>query len=181
MPLLLVTSPAWFLSTIAARTAIVLLVLIGGLRLLGKRQIGQMNIYDLAMIMALANAVQNAMTNGKGDLGVGLVSAGTLLGIGALLTLVFVRLPKLEERLVGTPTLIVNDGKILPDRMRRECVTQDELMQVLREHGLTDIREVLLATLEVDGTISIVPKTADHERTKKRVQGGSAPKQQAGS
>ena len=65
-----------FLTTISARTAIVMLFLIIGIRLFGKRQIGQMNIYDLALIMALANAVQNAMTGGKGYLSVGIVSAG---------------------------------------------------------------------------------------------------------
>lgn len=147
-----------------ARTAIVMFILIGGLRLLGKRQIGQMNIYDLAMVMALANAVQNAMTNGSGNLAVGIVSASTLLLLGALLTVIFVRLPKLEDHLVGTPTLLVNDGQILQDHMRRECVTEAELLQVLREHGLTDVREIMIAMLEVDGTISIVPKTADHHR-----------------
>ena len=162
MPQTHAISPAWFLSTIAARTAVVLFVLIGGLRVLGKRQIGQMNVYDLAMIMALANAVQNAMTNGSGNLSVGLVSSGTLLVVGWLLTIVFVRLPKVEDRLVGTPTLLINNGNFLSDEMRRERVTADEIMLALREHGLTDVAQVLLATLEVDGTISIVPKSAHH-------------------
>jgi uncharacterized membrane protein YcaP (DUF421 family) len=166
-PTLAVSQP-WFLSTIAARTAIVMFILIGGLRLLGKRQIGQMNIYDLAMVMALANAVQNAMTNGSGNLMVGIVSSGTLLLLGTLLTLIFVRLPKLEDRLVGTPTLLINDGQLLHDRMRRECITEAQLMQVMRAHGLMDPHEVMIAMLEVDGTISIVPKTAAHHRIKHR-------------
>lgn len=164
----------WFLSLISARTAIVLLFLIVGLRVLGKRQIGQMNIYDLALVMALANAVQNAITAGKGDLSVGIVSAGTLLLIGAALTLVFVRLPRLEERLVGTPTLLINDGHLLRDRLRRERVTEEEVMAALRRHGLTDPGEALMAVLEVDGTISVVPKTAPHRRTRKRVASGKA-------
>ncbi len=167
MPLTLAVSQPWFLSTIAARTAVVMFILIGGLRLFGKRQIGQMNIYDLAMVMALANGVQNAMTNGSGNLGVGIVSSATLLLLGSLLSLLFVRLPKLEDRLVGTPTLLVSNGQIFHDRMRRECITETQLMQILREHGLTDVHEVLIAMLEVDGTISIVPKTAEHHRTKR--------------
>lgn len=158
----------WFLSTIGARTAIVALVLIAGLRLLGKRQLGQMNIYDLAMIMAIANAVQNAMTNGNGNLSVGIVSSGVLMLIGWVLTLLFVKMPKLEEHVCGTPTLLINEGKFIPDAMRRECVTEEQLNSTLRQHGLTDPREVLYAMLEVDGTISIIPKTADHRKIKKR-------------
>jgi len=160
----------WFLSTIAARTAIVALFLLGGLRLLGKRQIGQLNVYDLAMVMALANAVQNAMTNGSGNLSVGIVSSGTLLLLGFVLTLIFVRLPGLEQRVVGNPTLLVNDGQFLPDRMRRENVTEEQILAAMRQHGLTSVHEVLMATLEVDGTISIVPKTSEHHRTHKRIR-----------
>src|SRR5215472_6772889 len=99
-----------FLLAIAVRTGIILVWLFLGLRLIGKRQIGQMNIYDLALIMALANAVQNAMTGGKGDLSVGLVSAGTLLVIGWILSMLFLRLPKLEERVIGTTTVLIHEG-----------------------------------------------------------------------
>ena len=160
----------WFLSTIAARTLIVLVCIMAGFRVLGKRQIGQMNIYDLALVMAIANAVQNAMTHGSGNLSVGIVSAGTLLLTGWILTVVFVRLPKLEERLIGTPTLLVNDGHILEERMRREQVTHECLMTVLRQHSLTDVSQVMMAVLEVDGSISIVPKTAEHKRSHKPIR-----------
>ena len=159
----------WLLSTIAARTLIVLLFIIVGLRLVGKRQIGQMNIYDLAMIMALANAVQNAMTSGKGNISVGIVSSGTLLVVGWIFTQFFVRLPKLEERVVGTPTLLLNNGQILEEAMRHEQVTQEILMTALRQHGLTEASQVLLAVLEVDGSISIIPKTAPQRRSEEKV------------
>ncbi len=86
---------AWTLSIYAARTAIVLIWMVLGLRLLGKRQIGQLNIYDVALVMALANAVQNAMTGGQGKLVVGIVCAGTLMLLGRLLTAIFIRAPRL--------------------------------------------------------------------------------------
>src|SRR5438105_15044407 len=92
-----------FLVAIAARTAIVLVVLLIAIRFLGKRQIGGMNVYDLVLMLALANAVQNAMTKGSGHLAVGLVSAGTLLLLGRVLGIAFVRQPWLEARVVGTP------------------------------------------------------------------------------
>src|SRR5947208_16552898 len=99
----------WFLSTIAARTAIVLLYLVAGLRLKGKRQIGQMNIYDLVLGMALANGVQNAMTAGRGELSIGIVSACTLILIGRWLTAACVRHPRREERLICTTDVLMND------------------------------------------------------------------------
>src|SRR5262249_30937521 len=129
-----------------------------GLRALGKRQVGQMNIYDLALIMALANSVQNAMTSGKGDLSVGLVSAGTLLVIGWAISMLFIRMPKLEERLIGTPTVLIHEGHIEHEHLRREHIAMEELLAVVRQHGLPDPRDVKLAVLEVDGSISIVPK-----------------------
>src|SRR5262249_17282001 len=146
-------APPLLLLRIAVRTAVVLIYLTAGLRLLGKRQLGQMNIYDLAMVMALANAVQNAMTAGEGRLPIGVVSAGTLLLLGRLLTVAFARSPTLEQHLCGTPTILINDGHLVRDHLRRECITFDQLVAVLRHHGLTHPSEVKLAVLEVDGTL----------------------------
>jgi uncharacterized membrane protein YcaP (DUF421 family) len=149
---------ARFLLIIGLRTAIVLLFLIGGIRLFGKRQIGQLNLFDLVLVMALANGVQNAMTMGKGELSVGIMSAGALLLVGRLLTLLFLRRPSLEERWVGTPTVIIEHGRLLRDNMRREHVTEDEVMAALREHGVCDPLDARMVVLEVDGTLSVVPQ-----------------------
>lgn len=154
-----------FLTVIAARTALIFLMVVVGLRVFGKRQMGQMNIYDLAMLMALGNAVQNAMTMGKGHLSVGIVSAGTLFLIGVVSTWLFVRNPVLETRIVGMPTVLFMDGEYIADAMRKECVDQDEIHAAMRQHGITDPKKVRLVVLEVDGGLSVVPvkeqKTAD--------------------
>jgi uncharacterized membrane protein YcaP (DUF421 family) len=151
-------SPLWFLSVIAARTAIILIFLIAALRLLGKRQTGGMNVFDLVLILAIANAVQNAMTEGSGRLAVGLVSAGTLLFLGRVLGLMFLRRPSVEARLVGSPTILVSNGRLDEAALQREAVTQDELLAALRQYGLADLSDVKLAVLEVDGTLSVIPK-----------------------
>ena len=148
----------YFLLILAVRTAIVAIFLAVGFRLLGKRQVGQMNIYDIALIMALANAVQNAMTSGAGDLSAGIVCAGTLLLLGRLAAAVFVRMPRLEQQLVGTPTTLIYNGQLFTARMRRECVSREQLMTALREHGVCDPSDCKIAVLEVDGSLSIVPK-----------------------
>src|SRR5579884_443532 len=159
LPEMLMT-PAFsaFLLAIAARTVIVVVLLIVGLRLLGKRELGQMNIYDLALIMALANAVQNAMTGGNGNLSVGFVSAGALIVVGKLFSALFVRSSRWEARIVGTPTVVIYDGKLVQENLRRERITQEKVMMALRQHGLTDPHEVEIAVLEVDGSLSVVPK-----------------------
>ncbi len=155
-----------FLSLLCARTAIVLFFLLLGLRLLGKRQVGQMNVYDLAMIMAVANAVQNAMTSGAGDLSAGVVCSGTLLLIGYLLSRLFVHMPKLEDRIVGTPTVLIQSGELLRNRLRKENITEAEITSVLHQHGLMDSTQVMTAVLEVDGTISIIPRGEPHHKTR---------------
>ena len=143
----------------AARTLIVLVVLGIGLRLLGKREASQLTIYDLAMIMALSNAVQNALTGGRGDLSIGLASAGTIVLVTWVFARIIRRRPDLERRLVGVPTLLVYDGRPLRHRMRRELVTDDDLEAALRERSLSDARQARLVVLEVDGSITVVPRS----------------------
>jgi uncharacterized membrane protein YcaP (DUF421 family) len=147
----------YFLSLIAARTVIVFASCVIGLRFLGKRQIGQINIYDLAMIMALANAVQNAMTSGTGNLTTGIVCASVLLCLGRLITGLLIKWPKLETNLCGCPTLVINDGVEIEAHLRSAGITSDQLHQSLRQHGYTNASKVRLAVLEIDGTLSVVP------------------------
>ncbi len=159
------TFPFW---AFAIRSIVVLIVLFIGFKVMGKRQLAQMNIYDLAMIMALANAVQNAMTGGRGDLPVALAASTALLVLAYALARLFVRNPQFESRLMGIPTILISEGVVLRDRLRKECVTESELMEVLRQHGLTDPKQVSVAVFEVDGSISIVPKDPSVRQSKKK-------------
>jgi uncharacterized membrane protein YcaP (DUF421 family) len=148
------STPAW---EIVVRTVVVYLVVLVGLRLFGKRQLGQMSIGDLVMILLIANAVQNAMVGADTSLAGGLIAAGTLL----LLNLVVVRaisMSHLGERLFqGEPTLLVKDGEYLARNIRREGLATEEVDMAIREHGIADVSGVLVAYLESDGTISVVP------------------------
>lgn len=143
---------------LCSKAVVVFLFLGIAFRLMGKRQIGQLNVYDLAMIMAIANAVQNAMTTGKGDLIVGIGLSTTLILLGWGFSRLFVLAPTLEKRIIGSPTILMNRGHILEDRLRRERVTDEELLEAFRTHGYADASKVSMAVLEVDGSISIVPK-----------------------
>ncbi len=146
------------LAAVAARTFIVFVVLVVGLRLAGKRQTGELNTHDVVFILMVANAVQNAMTKGDGRLTVALVSAGTLMAAGVLHAAVLCRLPWLQPWAVGMPTVVVENGRAFRRSMRREGLTDHELMAAIRGQGLAGIRDVRLALLEMDGSISVIPR-----------------------
>ena len=152
---------------IAGKTFVIYIFLILGLRLLGKRELGQMTIYDLVMIIILGNAVQNAMMNNDNTLGGGLIAATVLLVVNSLFNRLISRSKKIEKLMVGEPLLIVKDGKTLDYNLHKEGVTHDQLMAALREHGVATISEVALAVLEVDGSISIVPLGSGTMKTRR--------------
>jgi uncharacterized membrane protein YcaP (DUF421 family) len=157
--------------TIAAKTAAVYLFLVVGLRVFGKRELGQLSLYDLVMIIILGNAVQNAMINNDNTLGGGVVAAAVLLTLNWCLNRFITSNRRAERFLVGGPVLIVHDGQPLRDRMAREGISDDQLAAALREHGIDDVHDVHLAVLESDGTISVVPQGTQVLKTRRHYRG----------
>ncbi len=142
----------------AARTAIVLICLVVGIRLFGKRGMGNMNLLDLLLVLLLGNAVQNALTFGSGHIGVGIVSAGVLLLMDRLVGFVFARNPIIEQRMFGGPTVLYIHDHYEARAMQAEEVDEDEVIAAVHAIGLENMAQVRLAVLEEDGTISIIPK-----------------------
>jgi uncharacterized membrane protein YcaP (DUF421 family) len=153
---------------IAVRTSIVYAALIVGLRLTGKRQIGQMAPFDFVVILLIANAVQNAMVGPDTSLTAGLVAAAVLLVINATIARFRERIPVLRTLVEGQPAVLISGGHLVAEHIRHEGVDLLELEQAIREHGLAGLADVQLAVLEVDGTISIVPRSAPTIRTHRR-------------
>ncbi len=149
---------------ICLRTTVVYLFLIGGLRLLGKRELGQMTIYDLVLMIVIANAVQNAMVGDDATLVGGLVSATSLLVLNRLFNFLLARSKSIERVMVGVPIVIMNHGKLLPDVMKREGITHEQIMAALREHGMSRPEDATTCIMEVDGTISVVPVSSKVHR-----------------
>ncbi len=146
------------LASVAVRTLVVLLALVAGIRIFGKRDLGGMNTVDLVLVLLLGNAVQNALTYGSGQLAVGLVSAAVLLIADRLMGRLFVRRPWLERKLFGGPTIIVHRGKLDHWVMEGQGVSKDEVMTAARAVGLEHLSQIRLAVLEEDGSISVVPE-----------------------
>jgi uncharacterized membrane protein YcaP (DUF421 family) len=156
---------------IAGKTAIIYVFLIAGLRLLGKRELGQMSIYDLVLIIVIANSVQNAMVGKDTSLAGGMVAALTLLLLNRAFTWLLTRRPELRQLMIGEPVLIVRDGKLLDRPMKHEGVTREHILAAMREHGIANIDNVQMAVLEVDGAISIIPRETEVSRTRRHFRG----------
>ena len=139
------------------RTVVVYLVIIVGLRLSGKREIGQMTVFDLVLLLLIANAVQNAMVGPDTSLLGGILAAVVLMVMTVILARLRMHSPRLRRLVEGTPTLLVLRGEIITKNMLHEGVDKETLFAAMREHGVADIGEVGMAVLEIDGSISVVP------------------------
>ena len=148
----------WFLAAIALRTAITLVVLVGAIRVFGKRDMGGLNLLDLLMVLLIGNAVQNALTQGSGSLAGALTSAGVLLLLDRAQGALFTRHPAIARRLEGEPTVLVVDGRVDRKALDVEGVSEDAIYAAMHEQGVARLDAVRVAVLEVNGTISIVPR-----------------------
>jgi uncharacterized membrane protein YcaP (DUF421 family) len=141
---------------ITVRTSVIYIAVLIGLRLAGKRQLGQLSIFDFVLLLVIANAVQNAMVGPDTSLAGGLVAAAVLLVWHAALDR-FRRSSRWAAKLLGgSAVLLIYRGRILQEHLVHEHITPEELLQSLREHGVATVDEVRLAVLEADGAVSVV-------------------------
>jgi uncharacterized membrane protein YcaP (DUF421 family) len=156
---------AWAL---VLRSATIYLVLLLGLRVFGKREVGQFTLFDLVFILLVANAVQPAMTGPDTSLGGGFVIIATLLFLNFTISRLRIRVPVLERLLEPRSVVVARDGRWLHDALKREGITDDEGMATLREHGVSSVEETTLVVLEADGSLSVVPKDRELHRGRRR-------------
>ncbi len=159
--------PVWQL---VVRSAMIYVVLLVGLRLFGKREVGQFTLFDLVLLLLVANAVQPAITGPDTSLLGGIVITVTLFALNALVSLLRVHSPLLRRLAEGEATVIARDGAWIASALRKEGLEPEDCMMALREHGFARVDEVGLAVLETDGTISVVPRTEAVHRGRRRVR-----------
>ena len=147
--------PWWEL---VVRSIVIYALMIGILRVFGKREVGQFTLFDLVLILLVANAVQPAMTGPDSSLLGGMIIIVTLVATDRILALARARLPFVHRLLEATPTVIARDGAWQTQAMDREDLTVDDAEMALREHGVESVNDVELAVLEADGSISVVPR-----------------------
>ncbi|MGA9040840.1 MAG: YetF domain-containing protein [Terriglobales bacterium] len=160
---------------IVLRTAVIYIVVLLGVRLSGKREVGQMTPFDLTLLLLISNSVQNAMTGPDTSLLGGVAAAITLLVLNYLIAEVSGGNRRFRKLVEGQPSLLVHDGEVITAHMAREHVSMDELDRALREHGINSCNDVALAVLEVDGSISCLkyddlsPKANNHLAQRRKI------------
>jgi uncharacterized membrane protein YcaP (DUF421 family) len=140
------------------RAAAVYVFLLVGLRLTGKRQMGQMSSFDLVVLLIISNVLQNAMIGNDNSVLGGFLGAATILALNYGVTRLAFSRRGLERLLDGAPTLLIHNGKVIEANLRRELLTRDELMAALRRQGIMTVEEVHVALLEETGTITAVKR-----------------------
>jgi len=156
-----------YLKIMLTSSAVYLFIVIA-IRLFGKKELAQLSIIDLAFILLISNSVQNAMVGSDSSLTGGLVAASSLFLINYLFKYLLYRFPKLGDIVQGAELILIYKGKLNMSNMTKARITHEELLEAVREHGVSEIAEVDLAVLEIDGNISIISNEYKHRTIKKR-------------
>ncbi|QSX74072.1 DUF421 domain-containing protein [Lysobacter arenosi] len=138
------------------RAVVVYVVLLAMIRMSGKRTMGQLTAFDMLLIVLLGNAVQNALLGKDTSMTGGLLLAATLIILNWLVGFITSRSKTAERILEGVPVVLVRNGHVYRDVLKRELVNRDDLAKAMRESGCSDIERVRLALLETDGRITIM-------------------------
>ncbi len=147
------------------RTVLLYIVLIAVVRFMGKRQIGQMEPSEFVVTMLIADLVSIPMQNGGIALYVGLLPVLVVLGLELLLSGLSMRDLRIRRLLCGKPVILIENGSILQNNLRRTGITLDELTSHLREKDVLDLNSVQYAILETNGNLSVFPYPKDMPAT----------------
>lgn len=140
------------------RPVLVYMFLVVAVRAAGRRELAQLNSFDLVVLMMLANTVQNATIGSDNSMVGGLIGVSALLAVNWVVVRFLYRYPTVDRLLEGGPVELIRNGRVLPRQLAREVITEEELMEAVRKQGLRDAAEVERAVLETGGTISVVPR-----------------------
>jgi uncharacterized membrane protein YcaP (DUF421 family) len=148
------------LPEVVLRVALIYLFLVIVLRISGKREVGQMSILELIVVLLISDAVQNSMVGDNLTVWGGMIAVLTLLGLDYGLNLLTHRSRRVRRAIEGEPRLLVRDGRLLSKALREEGVDANDVRAAIRAQGLARIEDVRLAVLETDGAISVIPMGA---------------------
>jgi uncharacterized membrane protein YcaP (DUF421 family) len=158
------------------RPIAVYLFLIIGLRLAGKRELAQLNPFDLVVLLTISNTVQNAIIGNDNSLLGGLIGGGTLLLVNWIVVRAIHQSKKVENMMEGKETRLIDNGEILNEVLKKEAIDLNELLVAAHKAGIENLDQVDVAILETDGGITIISKETDigtkrHQELLSRIQG----------
>jgi uncharacterized membrane protein YcaP (DUF421 family) len=154
------------------RPVIVYLFLVVGLRLAGKRELAQLNPFDLVVLLSLSNTVQNAIIGDDNSVTGGIIGATTLLAVNYFVVRFVFKHRRLDQMIEGTPTVLIENGRLQKEALARELLTETELQTVAHRQGFGTLEEVESCTLEPGGTFYMKGKTPnmDEQRHQHLIQ-----------
>ena len=140
------------------RPIIVYVFLIVGLRLSGKRELAQLNPFDLIVLLTLSNTVQNAIIGNDNSVTGGIIGAASLLAINYLVVRFLYDHRKIDQLVEGSSDILIEDGKVHEQRLKRELITKEELAAAARKQGFDTLSDVQQCVLEPGGTLTFIAK-----------------------
>ena len=149
------------------RPVIVYLFLVVFLRLFGKRELAQLNPFDLVVLLSLSNTVQNAMIGDDNSVSGGIIGAFSLLAINWVLAWVLFRSPKVTVALEGEPSTLIREGVVDEVELKKQSLSHEDLISILNRNGFNDPSDVHLCVLEPSGAFFVKgtsPSSDDRER-----------------
>ncbi|HEY3781867.1 MAG TPA: YetF domain-containing protein [Fimbriimonadaceae bacterium] len=150
------SSPWLTYGTVALHTLIIYLYLIVLVRIFSRRQLGQLTVIDLIVVILLGSAVETAMINGNTAIRAGLISAATLMLANFALSQVFLRIKRFRHLVGSGPVLIVHNGHYVDENLKRIGLTHDDVLEALRSRECAELADVRFAVMEVDGTVNVI-------------------------
>ena len=148
------------------RPAIVYFFLVILLRVFGKRELAQLNPFDLVVLMSLSNTVQNAIIGNDNSLVGGLIGAATLLSVNYLVVRFLFKHRRLDQIIEGSPTMLIEKGRVLRDALAKELLTENELRTVAHRQGFATLDQIDRCVIEPGGTFFIQGKTPPADETR---------------
>lgn len=141
---------------IALRSLAVYVFMLIAIRLTGKKELSQLNTIDVVLILLISNAVQNAMVGNNTSLLGGLAAAAVLFTLNYLLKKITFKNKKIRDFVFQHPEILIHNGKLNFEKLSHLGITDEEIKEAMREHGVEHYKDVKLAMFEVDGNISII-------------------------
>jgi uncharacterized membrane protein YcaP (DUF421 family) len=150
------------------RPLVVYVFLVVGLRLAGKRQLAQLNTFDLVVLLTISNTVQNAIIGDDNSVTGGIIGASTLLAVNYLVVRFLYQHANIDRIVEGDETVLVENCCVLEDKLKKEFLTRHELEAAAHKQGFGSLDEVDRAVLEPGGTISFFAKKPEPDESRHR-------------
>ena len=153
---------------IIGKSSLIYVFIVGAIRLFGKKELAQLSVIDLVFILLISNAVQNAMVGNDNSLMGGVAAALGLFIVNYIFKFISFRSAAFSKALQGEAVMLVYEGKMIDENLKKAMITKEEVNAAIREHGVEHCSEVNLAIMEVDGNISVISGDYKHKSVRKR-------------